>query len=527
VRNLRYRHHFRDGVVVIVVAVLAFFFAFTRWVPFVHHHTLRAVFDDSSELHRGSAVRIAGVDVGKVTGVAPLHPGHRGAVVTMTLDSAALPLHRDAEAKIRMRTALEGNEFVDIRPGTPSAGDLGDGGTIPLAHTATPVQLDQVLSTFTSDTRQQLVTILDQYGKALDGRGGRGFNASLRWWPPAYRYGSQVNEALQGEHPHDLSGYISSTGVVSDALDRDPESVHRLITRFDQTAAAFAAERQGLSDTVRELPPALSTARSSLADVRALLPGLDRLAVALRPAVRTGVPTIDAAMPFLDQLRALVRPSELQGLARDLDPTTASLAKLSVRSVPLLGQTRAASSCQVKVILPWANTKIPDSAFPPSGPVFEETVKGTLPGLAGESRSGDANGQWFTPLVLGGTNVVDYGPGGFATTALPVTGVNPRMPQSRPPIRPAVPCDTQKPPDLASIPGAPPRQFRVNLDTPEAKARLAKSRDAAIKLVRHYLDVEGLSHRISVSVDDLTPELLAKVKPATPQFLNGVMRRKP
>src|SRR6185312_8640034 len=117
-----------------------------------------------------------------------------------------------------------------------------------------------------------------------------------------------------------------------------------------------------------------------------------------------------------------------------------------------------------------------------------------------------------TPLAIGGTNVVDLGAGGFASTALPVTGVNPRAPQSRPPIRPAVPCETQKPPDLSSTPGAPPRQFQVNLDTPEAKARLAKSRDAAIKLVRHYLDVEGLSKRISVSVDDLTPELLAKVK---------------
>jgi len=527
VRKLRYRHHFRDGVLVLVVAALAFFLAFGRWVPFVHHHTVRAVFDDSSQLHSGSAVRIAGVNVGKVTGVEPAKDGRRGALVTMRLDSSGLPLHRDARAKIRMRTALEGNEFVDLSPGTPAAGVLGDGGTIPVSRTASPVHLDQVLSALSRDTRAQLVTILDQYGRALAGRGGRGFNASLRWWPPAYKHGAQVNQALTGEHPHDLSGYVAGQATVSDALDRDPASVRRLITRFDQTAAAFAAERRGLAGTVRELPVTLASARRSLADVRALLPGLDRFAVALRPAVRSGVPTIRAALPFLEQLRALVRPAELQGLARDLDPTTASLARLSARSVPMLDQTRLASSCQVKVILPWANSKVPDDQFAPTGPVFEETVKGTLPGLAGESRSGDGNGQWFTPVAVGGTNVVDYGDAGFASTALPVVGVNPRLPESRPPLRPDVPCETQAPPDLHSLPAAPPRQFTAGLDTPEAKARWAKARDAAIEQLRGQLRAEGLERRVSVSVDDLTPQLLEQVKPASPQFLHGVLGTRP
>ena len=39
------------------------------------------------------------------------------------------------------------------------------------------------------------------------------------------------------------------------------------------------------------------------------------------------------------------------------------------------------------------------------GPVYQELPK-PFPGLAGESRSGDANGQWFRVLAAGGTNLV-------------------------------------------------------------------------------------------------------------------------
>ena len=43
----------------------------------------------------------------------------------MEIKDAALPIHEDAELKIRPRIFLEGNFFVDLQPGTPAAGRAG------------------------------------------------------------------------------------------------------------------------------------------------------------------------------------------------------------------------------------------------------------------------------------------------------------------------------------------------------------------------------------------------------------------
>ena len=47
------------------------------------------------------------------------------------VDEEGLPLHEDATITIRPRLFLEGNFFLDLRPGSPSAPDLPDGGDDP------------------------------------------------------------------------------------------------------------------------------------------------------------------------------------------------------------------------------------------------------------------------------------------------------------------------------------------------------------------------------------------------------------
>ena len=76
--------------------------------------------------------------------------------------------------KIRQRTALEGNQFLDLEPGSPSAPEIEDGGAIPARNVAGPVQLDQVLGALDKSTRDNLVGALDEYGKAISGRRRRG-----------------------------------------------------------------------------------------------------------------------------------------------------------------------------------------------------------------------------------------------------------------------------------------------------------------------------------------------------------------
>ena len=89
-------------------------------------------------------------------------------VVTMEITDNGRPVREDATLKIRPRLFLEGNFFVDLKPGTPGADELADGGMIPVTQTATPVQLDQVLTALQTDTRASLQETLIGFGEALD-----------------------------------------------------------------------------------------------------------------------------------------------------------------------------------------------------------------------------------------------------------------------------------------------------------------------------------------------------------------------
>ncbi len=76
-------------------------------------------------------MRIGGVEVGRVKRIEALGDGSRGALVTMDIQDKGLPIHRDAEIKVRPRIFLEGNWFVDLRPGSPSAPEVEEGDVIP------------------------------------------------------------------------------------------------------------------------------------------------------------------------------------------------------------------------------------------------------------------------------------------------------------------------------------------------------------------------------------------------------------
>ena len=118
-------------------------------------------------------MRIAGVNVGKVKKIEG-QDGTNNAVITMEMKDTGLPIHKDAELKIRPRIFLEGNFFVDLEPGTPSAPTISDGDTIPVDQTATPVQFDQVLTALQQDTRRSLQTTLAGVRHRADGEADRG-----------------------------------------------------------------------------------------------------------------------------------------------------------------------------------------------------------------------------------------------------------------------------------------------------------------------------------------------------------------
>jgi virulence factor Mce-like protein len=460
-RNQRQRlSRVQAGAILAVVAVVVTYFGFTKAIPFQHHWEIKAQFANATNLRKGSFVRIGGVNVGRVVGIDFLRKGDTGAVATLRIDEVGRPIHKDATLKIRPNIFLEGNTFVDLRPGSPSAPELGDGDTVAMAQTSNAVQIDQIFTALQADTRRDLQLLLQELGHGLSGAGARGYNRSIDYWHDAFRGSAAVNDATLGIQQHDLSNYLGRAGVVAGALDRDPEALKNLLRDFNTTAAAFAAEQGNLEQTVAELPRTLRAAQPALKSLNDSFPGVRRLIVDFRPAVRSSGPALDASRPFIHEARGLVRASELKGLVADLRPLVPDLARLNANLPPLYEKVRAASSCQNQVILPWSHDTVPDPNFPATGQVYQEGVSG-LPGLAAESRSGDANGQWARVLASNGTNV--YAVGGvdpvlgqrFALSNFPLMGANPPA-APRPPSRYDVPCETQQPPDLRTIPGQAP-----------------------------------------------------------------------
>ena len=82
------------SAIVIFVTVFITFYAFNGGLPFIHRFTLYAITNNSVNVRQDSPVRIAGIDVGAVTGVSP-GPGQTSKIA-FTVNSNGQPIHSDA-----------------------------------------------------------------------------------------------------------------------------------------------------------------------------------------------------------------------------------------------------------------------------------------------------------------------------------------------------------------------------------------------------------------------------------------------
>jgi phospholipid/cholesterol/gamma-HCH transport system substrate-binding protein len=485
------------GLLVILLIVVGSVLAFTKQLPWGDAYEVQAVFTTAQNVRVDAPVRIAGVEVGKVTAVehvtseeqqllaasgggtsgsvTPNDPGssEASAIVTMEITEEGRPIKEDATFQLRPRLFLEGNLFVDARPGSPSAEEVDDGHIFGPEQTAVSVQLDQILTTLQSDVREQLQIALEEFGGALVDHGGAaGFRELYRTSPGSYKYTSQVNEAFLGTEPHDLSDLVKNLDRVVEGLGRNEQQLQDLVTNFRIFAGSFAAEDAALEQGIAELPRVLDASRPAFASLNAAFPPLRAFARESLPGVRSSAPTLEASLPLLRQVRKLMGKQELRGLVADLRPTIPPLAKLARESRPFLNESRALSSCFNEVVVPWGNSTVeppPEYPFGTFGQVFETTGYG-LVAISGESRSGDANGQYIRVQAGGGTNTVVTPPNPaagrpeqvFGLTPFPITGAvpsfNPIEDSEKTKFRPNRPCEEQEPPDLGATMGTPPEQ---------------------------------------------------------------------
>jgi phospholipid/cholesterol/gamma-HCH transport system substrate-binding protein len=440
----------RVGSALLAVVALVLYLAFGGPLPFSHGYTLEAVVRSANELHGGSPVRIAGVNVGRVTKVRP-GPGTT-AIVEMAIDDRGRPIHSDATLKIRPRLFLEGNFYVDLKPGTPRARELADGGTIPLAQTAIPVQLDQVLSVLGHDTRDSLRTLVEQAGGALDKGGAQAIDRSFAPAVPAYKGLAVLAQSARGTQPGDLRGTIASTERVVRALHDKRNELADLVTSLNVTAGALASRSSELGASLRGLDATLGEASPALADVSAALPELQRFSGQVRPLLRRAPQTLDLAAPLLVQLDALLQARELPALLRTARPAITALRAVEGPLTGLLAKVTPVTECVRGHATPVLKSKVDDGAHSTGLPVYKELLDANV-GLASASQNFDGDGPAVRYNGGYGEQLFSTGklPGGdrlFGTSAQPVIGSRPRTRGHQPPFRPDVACTSQDLPNL-------------------------------------------------------------------------------
>jgi phospholipid/cholesterol/gamma-HCH transport system substrate-binding protein len=526
------------GLLVLALAAIVTYAGFAKHVPFTHGFRVKAVFVNANNVRPNSPVRIAGVNIGKVKSVTAYKGGDGNmSLVTMEIDKAGLPIHKDATLKVRPRIFLEGNEFVDLSPGTPSAPTIDDGDTLPSTQTAAPVQFDQVLTALQSDTREDLKQLLEGYGTALtyeptaaddvgqdpDVKGetaARSLNDSLDYAPDALRNASIVNEAFLGLQQHDLSGLVFNTGKVTKALSTNEQSLKDFVTNFNTTLGALASEQSNLKRSIALLGPTLEHTDSALTHLNASFPNTRAFAKEILPGVRETPATIDAAEPWIAQARKLVSPAELGGLTKELKPTTVDLARLVEGSITALPQADLVSQCVTHTILPTGDVKITDGQFTSNEENYKEFWYAMV-GLAGESQNFDGNGHYVRFAVGGGSQTISTGKyGGAAGEKLygrvndPPLGTRPAYPGKRSPYNHTAKCKDQKLPDLNGAKTGAPDGGGQTIPTP-APALTTPSVSTPVGTVPSTttpLPVPALSASSS-SKQSLTAELVDRLNP--------------
>ncbi|MGH2579157.1 MAG: MlaD family protein, partial [Actinomycetota bacterium] len=146
-------HRMRNALILIALLLAGTYLAITKSVPFTPEYELKAVFENAANIRKDSPVRIAGVNVGEVVSTRSVGDVTE---VSFTVDDSGRPIREDAQVEIRPRIFLEGNFFLDVKPGSPSAPELPDDGTVPITQTSTAVQLDQILTSLQAPDRENL-----------------------------------------------------------------------------------------------------------------------------------------------------------------------------------------------------------------------------------------------------------------------------------------------------------------------------------------------------------------------------------
>jgi len=402
----------------------------TNLLPEGDKYRIRSVVPTAVAMAAKADIRQAGVKIGRVNSVET-----RGeeTVLELEIDPERAPVYQNATVYIRAKSIAEEN-YLELDPGTPRAGEVPEGGELPVERALEATQNDDVLSIFDAPRRQDLQELVDGLGGGLASDGSSDLNRTFESSAGIVDDGSKLASILADER-RSTAGLVDNFGRVTLALGERERALRQLTVRARIAAEAVAARDDELRDTVDSLPAFLRQARTSsnrlatfsrsatpvFRDLRLattdLAPALRDLRPAARAArgtvaeldrfARVGTPAFRSLQRFSGALEGFVGPYE--GFVRQLNPFVAYLEPYyrEMTNIFALHGAHTASRDEVshtaRVLLPVSRSNIPGTLTEEqeeflqqvTGPAFDSRGSNPFPepGTVGRgtapTRSGD------------------------------------------------------------------------------------------------------------------------------------------
>lgn len=332
------------------------------WVTFggptpfrAKNYEVKIPFNEATQLAEQSDVRISGVNVGKVQGIA-LAPNRKQALATVSIDDQYAPLPKSTRAILRTKTLL-GETYVELTPGSRKGPELADGGTLPEANIAESVQLDEIFRTFNAKTRAAFQEWMQEAAVAIGGQ-GQNLSYALGGLEPTFtefdklfrvlssqelavsqlfRNGATTFRALRGREG-ELTNLIRSSNAVFQTTarrDRDIEALFRAFPTFLDESRLTLHRLKGFSlnadPLMKQLVPAAEQLSPTLVALSKLAPESKAFFEGLGPVIKRAPSGFSAFRKiFRDEFPPLLRA--LDPFIRNLNPILVGL-KLYKREV--------------------------------------------------------------------------------------------------------------------------------------------------------------------------------------------------
>jgi phospholipid/cholesterol/gamma-HCH transport system substrate-binding protein len=326
------------GLVVIALAVAAVILANQRltlpsWLPVLGQDFTEIDAELSTAQAvtpgQGQTVNVAGVEVGEISNVR-LEDGK--AIVTLRIEQDTVPVYKDASVLLRPKTGLK-DMVAELNPGTKDAGELEDGGRIPIGQTLPDVNLDEILAVLDDDTRSYLQLLLAGGAEGLEGN-SQSLANTIRRFEPTARDTLALAQGL-ADRRENIKRAIHNFSLVVDELGAKDDQLARFVDSSNAVFATLARQDANLRATLEELPSTLTATRTALGKTERLANELGPTLQALRPGARALGPSLRQTRPFLratapvirDEIRPFVRAS--RPFVNELRPAASDLAAVA------------------------------------------------------------------------------------------------------------------------------------------------------------------------------------------------------